>query len=192
MQELMIFEQSLETFHVDSTSKFEVICHPCKFNEKPTFGCLKYIFHSTWQQSLMYVLCLEAINYYQSFDNMSNSLVDSFEQTYIRQKNIYWSTDITISLRRTKHVLKTVLLSEMTLSLFGFMTCSQDHISLSEKFDIWLSTSECIESAKFLSLSETATSAYRSVSIPIHWKIDEVCFRCLFTFGCVPSKLFFA
>ena len=31
-------------------------------------------------------------------------------------------------LRRRKHVFKTVLLSEMTLSLFGFMKCLQDHI----------------------------------------------------------------
>ena len=44
---------------------------------------------------------------------------------------------------RTKQVLKTVLLSEMTLSLFGFVTCLQNHISLSDECDTSLSTSEC-------------------------------------------------
>ena len=44
---------------------------------------------------------------------------------------------------RTKQVLKTVLLSEMTLSLFGFVTCLQNHISLSDECDTPLSTSEC-------------------------------------------------
>ena len=44
---------------------------------------------------------------------------------------------------RTKQVLKTVLLSEMTLSLFGFVTCLQSHISLSDECDTPLSTSEC-------------------------------------------------
>ena len=44
---------------------------------------------------------------------------------------------------RTKQVLKTVLLSEMTLSSFGFVTCLQNHISLSDECDNPLSTSEC-------------------------------------------------
>ena len=68
-----------------------------------------------------------------------------------RQKNIYWSIVIIISLWRTKQVLKTgpaatqaILLSEMTLSLFGFVTCLQNHIFFTDKCDTPLSTSECI------------------------------------------------
>lgn len=58
-QELMIFEKSFATFHVGSTSKFRVICHPCKLNKKHRFGGLKYVFHSTWRRACpMYVLHL--------------------------------------------------------------------------------------------------------------------------------------
>ena len=82
----------------------------------------------------------------------------------IRQKKIYWSIVIIISLWRTKQVLKTgpaatqaILLSEMTLSLFGFLTCLQNHISLSDKCDTPLSTSECI----WLRLNRQSFNHYR-------------------------------
>ena len=118
-----------------------------------------------------------------------------------RQKNIYWSIVIIISLRRTKQILKTgpaatqaILLSEMTLSLFGFVTCLQNHTLFTDKI-MWYPIIHIgmylapIESAKFLSLSETATSAHRWVLIPNHRKIDQVHFPwsgCLPIFGCVP------
>ena len=55
----MILEHSLATFHVDGISKFGGVCHPCKFNGKPKFGRLKYIFHSTGNRAcLVYALPL--------------------------------------------------------------------------------------------------------------------------------------
>ena len=82
---------------------------------------------------------------------MSNSLVYIFEQTYKAKKHLLNYCYNIISLWRTKQVLKTgsaatqaILLSEMTLSLFGFVTCLQNHISFTDKCDTPLSTSECI------------------------------------------------
>ena len=87
---------------------------------------------------------------------------------------------------RTKQVLN------LTLSLFGFVTRFPESLILIGQMWYPLSTLEWpwlrIVSAKFLLSSETANSAYRSVPIPIHREIDQVCFRwsgCLTIFGCV-------
>ena len=128
-------------FHVAGVSKSRGLCQPFKFNGKPKFGHLKYNFHSTRGQSqcLVYVLPLWAITDWLTEKNTSNSLVNIFKLTYKAEKHsteVWYCYNIIPLSWRTKQVLKTVSLSDMTFSLFRFMTPLQNQISLSDTCDL--------------------------------------------------------